>query len=154
MLKSLVLAGALLAAATLSAQAQALVDGNAVDEIANLARGYGAASVDTASSGDPMITCKVSGIAYAIYFSNCTANANCEDLRFYAGFADNKPTLEMINEWNRDKRWGKAYADSNLDAVLEWDVNLIHGVTRDNFDNTLGVWVANLDAFAVFIGAK
>jgi hypothetical protein len=153
MLKSLFVAGAFLAAGTVGAQAQTLLDGTSVDEILNLARGYGAASPDTSSTGDPMISGKVDGVSYAIFFQNCTNGANCEDLRFYAGFAS-KPTLEMLNEWNRDKRWGKAYADSELDAVLEWDVNLVHGVTRQNLDNSMGVWVQVLDQFAVFIGAK
>ena len=48
---------------------------------------------------------------------NCTDNANCEDVNFYSGFLDNKPDLETINAWNRDKRFGKAYLDSDLDAV-------------------------------------
>jgi hypothetical protein len=153
MLRSLFLAGALLAAGTVAAQAQALIDGTNVEDIVNLARGYGAASSDTASSGDPMISGKVNAVAYAIYFHNCTDGANCEDIRFYASFAS-KPSLETINEWNRDKRWGKAYVDSNLDATLEWDLNLVHGVSRDNLDNSLAVWMQNMEAFATFIGAQ
>jgi hypothetical protein len=153
MLRSFFLAGAFLAAGTIAAQAQALVDGTNVDEIVNLARGYGAASSDTTSSGDPMITGKVNGVAYDIYFHNCTSNTNCEDIRFFASFAS-KPTLETINEWNRDKRWGKAYLDSNLDAALEWDLNLVHGVARENLDNSLAVWMNTMDAFATFIGAQ
>jgi hypothetical protein len=153
MLRSLLLAGAFIAAGTLSAQAQAMVDGTNVDEIVNLARGYGAASSDTTSTGDPMISGKVNGVPYSIFFHNCTDGANCEDVRFFAAFAS-KPTLETINEWNRDKRWGKAYLDADLDASLEWDVNLVHGVARANLDNSIAVWINVLDAFATFIGAQ
>ena len=50
MLRSLFLAGVFLAAGTIAAQAQALIDGTNVDEIVNLARGYGAASMLPRSS--------------------------------------------------------------------------------------------------------
>ena len=42
--------------------------------------------------------------------------------------------METINAWNRDTRFGKAFLDEDLDAVIEFDVNLEHGVSRDNLD--------------------
>jgi hypothetical protein len=83
---------------------------------------------------------------------NCTSNTNCEDLNFYAGFRDNKPTLEVINAWNRDKRFGKAYLDSDLDAVIEFDLNLVHGVTRENLDAAFSLWTLILDQYTTYIG--
>ncbi len=153
MLRSLFLAGVLLVASSLPTQAQTLVDGTSVDEIVNLARGYGAASSDTTADGQPMIVGKVSGVEYRVFFHDCT-DTGCPTIRFYSLFAGNKPTLEMINEWNRDKRWGKAYVDADLDAVLEWDVNLAYGVARENLDDSISIWVQILDAYATFIGAK
>lgn len=85
---------------------------------------------------------------------NCTDNANCEDLNFYAGFLDNKQTLEVINAWNRDKRFGKAYLDADLDAVVEFDVNLEHGVSRANLDAAFGIWSIILEQYTSYIGYK
>lgn len=154
MLKQLILGGAFVAASALSAQAQTVVDGAQVDEILNLARGYGSASLETQSNGDPKITGKVEGVTYQVFFMNCTNNTNCEDLNFYAGFLDNKQTLDVINAWNRDKRFGKAYLDSDLDAVIEFDVNLEHGVTRDNLDAAFPLWTLILDQYTTYIGYK
>lgn len=137
-----------------SAQAQTIVDGSNVDEILNIAKGYGSATLESQSSGDPKISGRIDGVPYELYFMNCTDNANCEDVNFYSGFLDVKPDLETINAWNRDKRFGKAYLDSDLDAVIEWDVNLEYGVTRDNMDAALSLWALILDQYATYISAK
>jgi hypothetical protein len=154
MLKQLILGGAFLAATAVSAQAQTIITGAEVDEILNIARGYGSASLETQSNGDPRITGKVEGVTYQVYFMNCTNNTNCEDLNFYAGFLDNKQTLEVINAWNRDKRFGKAYLDADLDAVVEYDVNLERGVTRENLDAAFNLWTLILDQYTTYIGYK
>jgi hypothetical protein len=136
-----------------SAYAQSdLVDGSNVDEILNLARGYGSATLDTQDNGDPMINGKVDGIGYVLFFQNCTDNKNCEDVRFYAGFADNKPTMDAINAWNRDKRFGKALLDSDLDAVIEYDINLEHGISSENMDANIYLWTMLLGQFTTYIG--
>jgi len=153
---SLVLGGALLLAGATAAAAQdgVIVDGGQPDEIVNVARGYGSATLERQSNGDPMIAGKIEGVTYQVYFMNCTANANCEDLNFYAGFLDNKQTLEAINAWNRDKRFGKAYLDHDLDAVIEFDLNLEHGVSRANLDAAFSLWSLILDQYTIYIGYK
>lgn len=154
MLKSLILGGAMLLGTTFAAQAQTMLDGASVDEILNIARGYGSATLETQSSGDPKISGKIEGVTYQVFFMNCTNNTNCEDLNFYAGFLDNKQTLEVINAWNRDKRFGKAYLDSDLDAVVEFDLNLVHGVSRENLDAAFSLWSLILDQYTTYIGYK
>ena len=150
---------AILAAATLAlggvsgAVAQELVDGSNVDEVANIARGFGSVTMDKSTNGDPMIEGKIEGVSYYLFFRNCADdNTQCEDLNFYAGFLDNKQTMEAINAWNRDKRFGKAYLDSDLDAVIEYDVNLEHGISRENLDSTFQVWSLILKQYADYIG--
>lgn len=154
MFKHLVLAGIFVLGGALSAQAQTIIDGGQVDEIVNIARGYGSATLEQQSNGDPKIVGRIDGVSYQVFFMNCTDNANCEDLNFYAGFLDNKQTLEVINAWNRDKRFGKAYLDSDLDAVIEWDLNLVRGVTRENLDSDFQLWSLILDQYTTYIGYK
>jgi len=137
-----------------SAQAQTVVDGSNVDEIVNLAKGYGSAALSAQSNGDPQIDGRIEGVPYHVYFMNCTENANCEDLNFYSGFLDVKPDMETINAWNRDKRFGKAYLDSDLDAVVEWDVNLEYGLTRENLDAAFALWALILGQYTTYIDAK
>lgn len=135
------------------AAAQELIDGTNVDEVLNIARGFGAAKLQSASNGDPVIEGKIEGISYYLFFRNCSdANTECEDLNFYAGFLDNKQTMEAINAWNRDKRFGKAYLDADLDAVIEYDVNLEYGVSQENLDSNFQVWSLILKQYADYIG--
>jgi hypothetical protein len=92
------------------------------------------------------------GVGYVLFFQNCTDNKNCEDIRFYAGFADNKPTMDAVNAWNRDKRFGKALLDEDLDAVIEYDVNLEHGISSENMDADIYLWTMLMDQFKTYIG--
>jgi len=131
-----------------------LVDGNDVKAILELARGYGDADIEKQDNGDPKIKGEMDGITYAIYFMNCTDNKNCEDVNFYAGFLDLKPDMDVINAWNRDKRFGKAYLDSDGDAVVEMDLNLEHGISSDNLDADLTVWSLVLSQYAEHVGYK
>lgn len=103
---------ALGALAATPAAAQSLVDGSKVDDIVTLARGYGSATLETQGNGNPRIAGNIKGVPYYVFFMNCDAGAACEDLNFYAGFADIKPTMDALNAWNRDKRFGNAYLDS------------------------------------------
>lgn len=144
-------------AATLAASpalAQDLVDGSKVDAIVELARGYGTASLESQADGSPRIAGKIKGVPYYVFLMNCTDGAACEDLNFYAGFANIKPTLDAINAWNRDKRFGNAYVDSDLDAAIEYDVNLEYGVSRQNLDAAFGVWSVILEEYIAYVGYK
>lgn len=155
-LSALILGGALALATLTGAQAATkLVDGSDPDAILALAQGYGDADLETQSNGNPKIKGTMDGITYAIYFMNCDDdNENCEDINFYAGFLDLKVDAKKINEWNRDKRFGKAYLDKDGDAVVEWDVNLEHGVSSDNMDANIGVWQLIMGQYSEYIGFK
>lgn len=143
----------LLALLSGNAVAQVLVDGTDPDEVAEVARGYGSVQMNSAANGNPMISGEIEGVSYYLFFRNCSdTHSDCEDLNFYAGFRDNKQTLDAINAWNRDKRFGKAYLDSDLDAVIEYDVNLEYGISRENLDSSFSIWSLILKQFADYIG--
>ena len=127
------------------------IDGSAVDDILALAKGYGDASLATQANGQPRIAGKVGDVPYQVFFLNCDSGA-CEDLNFYAGFAGVKPTMDSMNAWNRDKRFGRAYLDGDLDAVIEYDINLEYGVARENLNAAFGVWSLVLGEFAEYVG--
>lgn len=137
-----------------STKGSELVDGSNAQTILDLARGHGDATMEKQKNGDPRIAGETGGVKYAIYFMNCTNNTDCEDLNFYAGFADLKPKIDLINAWNRDKRFGKAYLDKDNDAVVEMDFNLEHGVSSDNLDAAFTVWDLVVDQYVTHIGFK
>lgn len=151
-LNSMFAGTALALALTVSAQAQTLVTGADTAEILNAARGYGAANLTTQSNGDPQITGKIDGVTYQVYFRNCTDNADCEDLNFYLGFLDIKPSLEDINDWNLNKRFSRAYLDQDQDACVEMDLDLVKGVTTEYLDSQFGLWAMVVGQFAEHVG--
>ena len=152
-LNAILVGAALTLALPVSAYAKDLTAAN-VDEVLNAARGYGSATLTTQSNGDPQITGKTDGISYQIYFRNCTNNKNCEDLNFYLGFLDVKPTLEVINDWNLNKRFSRAYLDQDQDACVEMDLDMVKGVSAEYLDSQVGLWTLVVEQFADHVGFK
>lgn len=139
-------------AAVQSSAGQELIDGGKVDEIVAIARGYGSATLEEQPGGAPRIAGSIGGIPYYVFFMNCPADGPCEDLNLYAAFAGIKPTMDALNAWNRDKRFGNAYLDADLDAAIEFDINLEHGVARDNLDAAFSLWALLLDQYTDYVG--
>lgn len=127
-----------------AAKAQDLVDGSNVSAIMELARGYGSASLSKQKNGNPLINGRINGIKYGIYFYSCKDGANCTAMQFYAGWkvgdAAEDAKMAKLNEWNRTKRWGRAYLDRVGDIAVEYDINLAFGVTRANLDDSFDYW--------------
>ncbi len=131
--------------------AQELIDGSDAEAILAIAQRHGEAALSTQSSGAPLISGSVGERAYHLFFMNCGETGTCEDLNFYAGFLGVKPTLDALNEWNRNRRFGNAYLDADLDAVIEFDLNLEYGVTADNLDAAFSLWSLLLEEFTLQI---
>jgi hypothetical protein len=145
---------ALVLAVTVSAQAQGRITGADTDQILNIARSYGSATLAAQSNGDPQINGDINGISYKVFFRNCTENTNCEDLNFYLGFLDHKPPLEVINDWNSTKRFSRAYLDQDQDACVEMDLDLVAGVSAEYLAAQFSIWDMVLTQFAAHVGYK
>lgn len=151
---SLTVGTALVLAMTLSAQAQTAITGADTQAILDAAKALGVAGMTSQPNGDPLVNAVVDDVAYQIYFKNCTANAACEDLNFYAGFRDNQPSLEVINTWNRDKRFSRAYLDEVGDAAVEMDLDLVEGVSPAYLTSQMKLWSLVVSQFSTHIGYK
>ena len=130
-----------------SGPASRTVDAKNVDEILSIARGFGDAQLERDSGGDPMISGRIQGVSYRVFFYGCTENRDCRNIRFYAGWNAEGITVERLNEWNRNKRFGSAYLDAENDPILEMDVNIDYGVTRKNLEDTFDWWRVILGEF-------
>ncbi|MBY8822939.1 YbjN domain-containing protein [Sphingomonas colocasiae] len=106
---------------------------------AELIKGSDADYVRTADSGVPV----------TIFFLNCAkGKTGCTTIQFYTGFNDVKTTLERINDWNRNQRWGRAYVDKDGDPVMEMDVDMdFGGLSRELFYDNLGTFIALIPLF-------
>jgi len=99
-------------------------------------------------SGDPLIKSSSGGSNFAIFFFGCTKNADCRTVQFFAGYTDRKPTLARINEWNMNKRFGRAYISSSGAARVEMDVDLDDGgISPKLFEDNVEFWVLLMGQF-------
>lgn len=133
---------AALCAASATALAEDIVDATNPDRLADVIRELGYKAVlTTDNTGDPMIRTSVSGTDSTILFFGCTDNADCKTLLFKVGYdLTDGTTLAVVNDWNAENLYGRAYLDDEDDPWIEMPVNLFEGVTRKNFEDTFDWW--------------
>lgn len=130
-----------------AAYADNIISAENPDAILNIAKGYGSATLEKDSSNDPFITGRIDGTKYIILFYGCSNGKECDEIQFVAAWAGEKVSMDDINAWNRDKKFGKAYLDQDGDPRLEMTVNLDYGVTQRNLDDTFDWWTKALARF-------
>ncbi len=115
-----------------------------------------AAKLGTDKVGDPMITSGASGTTFQIYFYNCTKNKDCATVQFNSGYdLKTAVSLDKINEWNRTKRFGRAFLDKENDPILQMDVDLDDGgMSHALFIDHLQFWTSILGEFEKHIGYR
>ncbi|OYT72050.1 MAG: hypothetical protein CFK52_06020 [Chloracidobacterium sp. CP2_5A] len=64
-----------------------------------------------------------------------------KSLMLAAAWGGQRLTLNRVNEWNRAKRFAKAYLDNESDPVLESDYELTGGVTEQNVKEWMKTFV-------------
>lgn len=135
-------------------QSSAQVTGS-VDIVQGMMQAYGIqVKRSTDQAGDPMLTSRLEGIDFDVYFYGCTLDAQCDSVQFSTGFnLPNGMTLAQVNDWNRDRRYGKAYTDDSNNPYIEYDINLSNdGVGTKNFDVSLEIWRSVITDFRNYIG--
>lgn len=105
---------------------------------------------------DPYIESNRNGLKFLVLFLNCEDHKNCKTLQYYMGFNDAKDvSLDRLNEWNKEKRFARAYRDDEGDPVLEMDVDLdFAGLPRENIGETFNTWASLMDSYREFIYEK
>lgn len=144
------------AAAAVPAQAQ-MVRGQSPGSLVQALQKAGyAAKLGVDKVGDPMITSGAAGTTFQIFFYNCKGGKDCATVTFHSGY-DLKSNigLERINEWNRGKRFGRAYLDKEDDPILEMDVDLDDGgLSPALFIDNVEFWTSVLGEFEKHIGYR
>lgn len=137
----------------ISGDAVPMVTGNAGQIAAAMSAAGMATSRSEAGDGTPKLDGNVEGWGYSVYFYGCNGD-DCDAIQFAAGFAEDQPmNHDVINDWNRDNRFGRAYLDAEGDPWVEMDVNMEgDGIAVTNFVETLAYWQTVLPAFVNHIG--
>ncbi|CDX46038.1 conserved exported hypothetical protein [Mesorhizobium plurifarium] len=119
--------------------------------ILDIAKGYGSARMDKDDNGDPMISGRIEGVKYVIYFYGCENHENCKSLQFSAGYSD-PLTADQANAWNAKYRWVKAYSGDG--SNFKMDVSFAGGITRANLEEQFSNWNAMAGNIKDFINGK
>lgn len=125
-------------------------------EIIHIAREHGSADVTRDTFRDPRISGQFDDYPYSIDFYDCYLGRECSVILFKAGLVkaewdDEPPERADIDDWNREKLFGRAYLDEENRAVLEHPVVLDAGMPRENLDAAFRRWREALDDFADFL---
>ena len=112
------------------------------------------AQLGTDDVGDPQIRSSTNGSDFIVYFYNCTENADCRTIQFYAGYSPpNSATLESMNEWNENNRFGRAYLGDDGIARIEMDIDLDDGgISQALFEDNLEYWGIVMSKFEDYVG--
>jgi hypothetical protein len=138
--------GGFLAASVLGASpvtAQEMIDATQPERIAELLKGFGIARLGTHSDGEPLISGRINGKTYEVFFFDCNDGKECRNIQFWA-YWDEPAQLDAINAWNRQTWFGRTYLDEEDDLVLEYAVNLSHGVAEQTLEDSADIWMRML----------
>lgn len=124
--------------------AQEMIDAKAPERVAEILKGFGIARVGASSNGDPQISGRTKGKTYEVFFFGCEDNKDCRNIQFWA-YWDQPASLEVINNWNKQTRFGRTYLDDDNDLVLEFAVNLSHGIDDRTLEDNADVWMRMLE---------
>lgn len=94
--------------------------------------------------------------SYKIFFYGCNdKGSQCTSIQFYASFDPAKPpTLDAMNTYNREHRFGRAYLDKDSYPAIEWDINMASGISEDVFLDDIALWSAMMNIYGDFLFGK
>ena len=138
-----------------SASEAQIVDGTDPTALVEIIQDLGyRANLEVDGEGDPMIRSSVGGTQFALVFYGCSEqHDNCQILLFKAGYELNdKVGMDVINQWNATRLFGRAYLDEVSDPWIELVLNMQGGVTRAQFEKTSEWWEMSVGEFEDEIG--
>ncbi len=101
----------------------------------------------TDKEGDPLIRTTSGGRKFGVYFYQCGKTPRCGSIQFSAGFEGvSAGQAAKVADWNRTKRFGRAYIDGGT-LYVEMDMDVEHGANTEALANNFERWVAVLEQF-------
>lgn len=115
----------------------------------------GTVSEITRRDGETWISIDDGPLKWVIFFYSCEADV-CGDIQYAASFSNPTITETMVNDWNRERRFLKAFLTptepgAEPTAVVQYDVLIGEGGVEQLTDPT-ALWLQLVSAFATTVG--
>jgi len=90
------------------------------------------------SDGLPGLTLNYGDYNATLFFYDCVVADQCGSLRFSAAFSMGKiPTQQVINNWNDNGIFARAYLSNSGTPIIFWDYSLRTGATVESVAYTI-----------------
>jgi hypothetical protein len=111
------------------------------------------AQLQADAEGEPLVRTGMGGVEVAILFYDCNAEHRCNSLQFSAGFDLPEGTTDaVVNGFNRDYRYARAFLDDERDPFLHFDFEVVHTAHADYVRNQIDSFEQLLPEFQRLIG--
>lgn len=156
MIRSLAAVAAAMSLAVPAAAQTASEPGLAIAEVGAWIASKGGVVEPVQRQGDEVwLTVRDGDLTWLVFFYGCR-NDVCADLQYSASFANESITPGMVNDWNRERRFLKAFhspgaAGEPATAAVQYDLLLQPGGV-DQLTDPTAVWVTMLPEFARHVG--
>lgn len=99
--------------------------------------------------GDPLVEFRMGSEKLSLFFYDCTDNADCQAVQFYSGYrTEGSVDLELLNAWNSERRFIRAYLTEEDVARIEMDVaTSLDGISYRDFDALVELWTDSIVLF-------
>src|SRR5690606_38262144 len=102
--------------------------------------------------GDPEIMFQQGGLTCRMNFFDCR-NDRCGSLQLEVGLdLEAGTTPQVVNQYNRTYRYGRAYLDEDMDPYLLYDFELPHARVGEYLESQLGIFGTLLEHFTEAFG--
>jgi hypothetical protein len=111
------------------------------------------ARLETDGEGEPLVRTGMGGVEVAILFYDCNADHRCNSLQFSAGFDLPEGTTDaVVNGFNRDYRYARAFLDEERDPFLHFDFEVVHTAQAEYIRSQIDSYEQLLPEFQRLIG--
>ena len=108
----------------------------------------------TRTEGRISVTVTDGPMTWLVFFNGCEADL-CGDIQYMAASSNDRITADLVNQWNLEHRFLKAYFTPGAaagTAIVQYDVLLVDGAGTGQLINPTSVWVGLLPVFATHVG--
>ena len=138
------------------ASAQQVFPDISVDDMAQLMQQWGyPVEIESLGDGSQVIRSSSGGLNFDVNFFNCGDGKwpRCSDLQWQIAFNPNRPpSLDLINQWNVDWRFARAYLYQGQYVYMEFDLRLTGGVSDGTIREYTESYEVLMQEFANHIG--